>query len=201
MGANDSSAGKPLIAALEQTVWVPAVIILAGTIITAGLGFLGTVLVKRMGRTSESATARRMDAEARKFEVETGTLTSREADDNAERDLARMQKTLLFAFDTLDRLTAQVSAQSTAYEQQIAQERADRTMQFLEHVKASDVRIAALQEQADQRFDFVRAEVQELRDELTMARRRVREHRPWDEQVARVVREQIDGSFPDPPEL
>ena len=190
-----------MIGALEETVWVPAVIILVGTIVTAGLGFLGTVLVKRMGRLSEAATARRMDAEARKLEVETGTLTSREADDNAERDLARMQKTLLFAFDTLDRLTAQVAAQSSAYDQQIAQERADRTTQFAEHVKASEQRITALQEQADQRFDFVRAEVQELRDELTEARAKVRRHRPWDERVARAVREQIDAEFPDPPEL
>lgn len=187
--------------ALADTVWVPAVIVLAGTIITAGLGFMGTVLVQRMRRNSESATVRRMDAEARKLDTETGVLTAREADDNAERDLARMQKTLLFAFDTLDRLTAQVSAQSTAYEQQIAQERAERAAQFAAHVSASEQRINALQEQADQRFDFVRSEVQELRDELAAARRRVRDHRPWDEKVARLVRDRLQADFPDPPEL
>ncbi len=187
--------------ALADTVWVPAVIVLAGTIITAGLGFLGAVLVQRMRRASESATARRMDAEALKLEAETGMLTAKEADDNAERDLARMQKTLSFAFDSLERLTTQVSAQSAAYEQQIAQERADRTAQFAAHVEQSEQRIAALQDQADRRFDFVRSEVQELRDELTAARGRVRAHRPWDQQVAKLVRERWDSEFPDPPEL
>lgn len=187
--------------ALAETVWVPAVIVLVGTIVTAGLGFLGAVLVQRMRRRSEDATARRMDAEALKLEAETGMLTAKEADDNAERDLARMQKTLSFAFDSLERLTAQVSAQSAAYEQQIAQERADRTAQFAVHVEQSEQRIAALQDQADRRFDFMRSEVQELRDDLTAARSRIRRHQPWDRQVAKLVRENLDCDFPDPPEL
>lgn len=187
--------------ALDSTVWVPAVITVAGVVTTAGLGFLGTVLVKRMSRPSESATARRMDAEAHKLEAETGVMSAREADDNADRDLQRMQKTLNFAFDTLDKLTAQVASQASAYEQQIAQERAERNAQFAKHVASSDERINALQEQADRRFDFVRAEVQDLRDELTATRGRIRTHRPWDEKVAKLVRERLDAEFPDPPEL
>lgn len=178
-----------------------ALMVLAGTAITAGLSFLGTVLVQRMRRGSETATARRMEAEAHKLEAETGVLSERERDDNADRDLQRMQKTLLFAFDTLDRLQQQVAEQATAYERQITQERADRTAQFAAHVQSSEQRIAAMQDQADARFDFVRAEVQELRDELTMTRSRIRSHRPWDEKVARMVRDRLDSDFPDPPEL
>lgn len=187
--------------ALESTVWIPALIVLAGTIITAGLGFLGTVLVKRMSRSSETATARRMEAEARKLEVEAGVLTERERDDDADRDLARMQKTLAFAFDTLDRLTQQVAAQSAAYDQLVAQERADRTAQFAAHVESADQRISALQEQADRRFEFMRSEVQELREELGATRTRIRGHRPWDEKVAKMVRDNLDHEFPDPPDL
>lgn len=204
MGARYPRAGIPVMAAAEVDTamsWLPAVLVLAGTAITAGLGFLGTVLVKRMSRGAEVASARKTEAEARRLEAETGTLAAREADDNADRDLQRMQKTLLFAFDTLDRLTAQVASQASAYEQQIAQERAERNAQFAKHVEQSDQRINALQEQADRRFDFMRTEVQELRDELAAARGRVRQHRPWDERVARLVRDRLDSEFPDPPEL
>lgn len=176
--------------ALDQTVWAAPLLILAGTIVTGALGFMATVIVKRMSRRGEDATARRT-------EVEAAALAEKALDDDRDRDIEQMRKTVDFAWSTLDRLTRQVSS----YEEQIVRERADREQQFAKHVEASQKQFDGLQELADRRHQFVLAEVEGLRDELASTRGRIRAHRPWDEQIARVVRERVDKDFPDPPDL
>ncbi len=175
--------------ALDEAVWAAPMLILAGTIVTAGVGFLTTVIVKRMGRRGDDATARRA-------EVEADALLEKATDDDRDRDIEQMRKTVDFAWGTLDRLTAQVAS----YEAQIVREREEREAQFARHLATSTARMDELQALSDRRHAFVMDEVDALRGELAGTRERIKQHRPWDERVARAVRE-IDKDFPDPPEL
>lgn len=176
--------------AIDQTIWASPITTLAGVFITAGAGVAGTVLVQRYGRAKQ-------DAETRRLEAETSGLVEKNEDDDRDRDLQRMQKTLDFAFGALDRLGSQVES----YEKQIHTERMAREQQLDEHASSARRRMDDLQDQADRRHLHVMAEVEALRDELAKNRKNILAHVPWDLQVAALVRANLDPDFPPPPEL